>query len=318
MTRNTSLLDEHWERGPVTLKFQIGDVVLAEAKLMLHRRSARWNEHGLGVGDTPEGPRSLQGADGYVVWSQPIAAPLPVLQMRGGTIMYTPRQYRRFSVDLTGSFAEYMARFSGKTRSSLRRKLRKFSELSHGTIHWREYRTPKEIGEFVALARALSTKTYQERLLGAGLPATEEFRASAQVLADQDCVRAYLLFLDGEPISYLYCPVEERVVVYDRLGYDPAHAATSPGTVLQLLALEALFAEQRFLQFDFTEGEGQHKELFATESRLCADVYVISRRWFPSALILLHLAADRTSTALGVVLERLHLRAKIRRLIRSI
>ena len=311
-----SVPDQDWERGPVALKFQIGDVMLGEVRLTLYRRSARLEEHELDVDDTPRGPQSAQGTDGFVVWSQPIAARLPVLRVRGGAIIYVPRQYRRFSVDLSGSFAEYMAQFSGKTRSSLKRKLRRFAELSQGKIHWKEYRTPREIEEFILLARALSAKTYQERLLNYGLPATREFLASAQALANQDCVRAYLLFLGGEPISYLYCPIRGGVVLYDRLGYDPAHAAASPGTVLQLLVLETLFAERRFLLFDFTEGEGQHKELFATGSRLCADVYVLTRRFGIGSVVLLHRATDKTSAAIGITLDRLRLKSSMRRLIR--
>lgn len=38
----------------------------------------------------------------------------------------------------------------------------------------------------------------------------------------------------------------------------------TPGIVLQILALESLFTECRVLMFDFTEGEGQHKETFST------------------------------------------------------
>ena len=42
---------EHWERGPVTLKFQLGDIVLGRATLSLFRRSARLNELPLDISD---------------------------------------------------------------------------------------------------------------------------------------------------------------------------------------------------------------------------------------------------------------------------
>ncbi len=308
--------DQNWQRRPVPFKFQIGDITLAQANLTLYRRSARLGEDPLGVEEVPEPPPSLDGAAGYVVGSHPIANRLPVLRRRGGAILYAPRQYRRFSVDLTGSYEHYMASFSGKTRSGLKRKLRKFIDASQGKIDLREYRTLEQITEFIRIARDLSAKTYQERLLRRGLPATNEFLLSAQALARGDRVRAYLLFLNGEPISYLYCPVEEGVALYDHLGYDPATASLSPGTVLQMLALERLFAERRFLLFDFTEGEGQHKELFSTASHLCADVYVINARLMSTSLILLHRGMDQTSAAIGGMLDRLHVKSRVRRLIR--
>ncbi len=308
--------DKDWERYPVPLKFQIGDVVLVKAILTLYRRSADLQEPPLDVGAAPAPPPSLEGAAGYVVWSQPITNRVPVLRVRDGALLYAPRQYRRFSVDLTGGFDGYMASFSGKTRSGLKRKMRKFGELSRGEIDWREYRTPDQIAEFIRVARNLSARTYQERLLQRGLPATDQFFGIAQALASRGSVRAYLLFLDGEPISYLYCPVKDGVVLYDYLGYDPAHASSSPGTVLQLLVLEHLFAERRFGVFDFTEGEGQHKESFSTASCLCADVYVISRRLAPASIVLLHRAMDRAATAVGIALDGLNLKRRVRRLVR--
>jgi Acetyltransferase (GNAT) domain len=307
-----------WELGRVPFKFQFGDIVLGRAILPLFRRNAQLDEKPLDVGDMPEPPPRLDGAAGYVVWSHPIAARSPALRARSDGILYMPRQYKRFSIDLSGDFQQYLAGFSGKTRSGLRRKLRKFAEASGGTVDFREYRTPKQMAAFFPQARKVSEKTYQERLLQIGLPAGEAFIASARALAQKDNIRAYLLFLRGEPISYLYCPVDQQIVSYDRLGYDPAWSSVSPGTVLQLLALEALFAEQRFAAFDFTEGEGQHKELFSTESCLCGDVYVLNRRLAPVSLVMLHHTVDRISGGAGIVLDRLNLRSPLRKLMRSI
>jgi CelD/BcsL family acetyltransferase involved in cellulose biosynthesis len=310
------LADDSWERGPVALKFQLGDIVFAKAVLSLFRRSARLDEHPLDDCDMPEPPPQLDGAHGYVVWSHPIAKKLPILRARSDAILYAPQQYRRFFVDLSGGFEGYMKTFSGKTRSGLRRKLRKFTEASGGIIDWKQYRTPDEVATFFSLAKSVSAKTYQERLLGVGLPADPTFIASACAMSKEDRVRAYLLFLHGKPIAYLYCPVSEQVVSYDRLGYNPAYASLSPGTVLQLLVLEALFSEE-FTTFDFTEGEGQHKEMFSTGSRLCGDVFVVCRRLVPISIIVLHHAMNRASATAGVTLDRLHLKSRMRRLIRG-
>src|SRR6266581_3903202 len=113
---------KEWERAPVPLKFQIGDILLGQAILSLHRRSARLDGPPLDVDDIPEPPPRLDGADGYVVWSQPIATKLPAVRTRRDSILYIPRQYRRFSIHLAGDFEQYMNTFSGRTRSTLTRK----------------------------------------------------------------------------------------------------------------------------------------------------------------------------------------------------
>ena len=124
-------------------------------------------------------------------------------------------------------------------------------------------------------ARTVSAKTYQERLLGAGLPDGPEALAGMQVLARRDAARGWLLFVDGEPVSYLYAPADGETLIYAWLGYDPAFADFSPGSVLQLEAMRRLMAEGRFRLFDFTEGDGQHKRLFATAAVDCVDLLMV-------------------------------------------
>ena len=72
--------------------------------------------------------------------------------------------------------------------------------------------------------------------------------------------------------------------------------------------------------FDFTEGEGQHKETFSTGSRLCADIadiYVIRRRLIPIALVMLHRSVETASTTAGMRLDQLNIKSPVRKLLRS-
>jgi len=85
-----TLHGEHWERGSVPLKFQLGDIVFGRAHLSLFRRSARLVERPLDIGEAPEPPPRLDGADGYVVWSHPLATKLPALRLRRDAILYIP------------------------------------------------------------------------------------------------------------------------------------------------------------------------------------------------------------------------------------
>ena len=89
----------------------------------------------------------------------------------------------------------------------------------------------------------MAKKTYQEKLLDAGIPESERFVREMESLAAQDQVRAYILFDRERPVSYLYCPVEDGTLIYAYLGYDPDYMKLSVGTVLQWLAVEQLFGE---------------------------------------------------------------------------
>jgi CelD/BcsL family acetyltransferase involved in cellulose biosynthesis len=207
------------------------------------------------------------GADGYLVTSLPQHL---TGQLRSDGLRAIERQrYTRSYADLTGGYACYLEHFSSKTRSTLLRKQRRFAD---GAPDVRMYRTVTEIEAFDRLARPLAQRTYQERLLGAGL---SDDLGRMRALAAEDAVRAFILFRDDEPAAYLYLPAQGRTLIYAYLGYDPELAALSPGNVLQLRALEMLMEERRFDRLDFTEGDGQHKAMFATGGVPCVDLLLL-------------------------------------------
>jgi len=212
------------------------------------------------------------GPDGLRVLSAPQAA-VPAIKSRFAGFLAGSRQdYPRHYIDMgpagAADFAAYMARFSGKTRSTLRRKARKLAGEAGG-MRISEHRSPREIEDFLALALPLSARTYQARLLDAGLPDTPEARRAMLEAAEADRMRCFLLHAgtgsDARAIAYLALPVEGRTIAYAHVGHDPDWARLSPGTVLQMEALERLYAEERFSHFDFTEGDGAHKAMFATD-----------------------------------------------------
>lgn len=310
--------EARWERRRVALAFRIGTRTLGAIKLPLLVRTANIFERPLTADELVPRPESFDaGTCGCVNWSQPICTKFQRLRRRGRLLVYVAHQYQRYFVDLSGGYDDYLAKFSAKSRATLRRKLRKFEELSGGRIQWRIFRTPHEVEEFFRLAAPLAQSTYQERLFGGGLRADTTYLASILQLAEQDQVRAYLLFLKEQPIAYLLCPISDGALIYDKQGYDPRYASRSPGTVLQVLALESLFKERTHRLLDFTEGEGEHKQFFSTHSQLCADIFVLRARPWVVVTVAAHAAMESLTAPLRDALRRLGLLAKVRRLLRA-
>lgn len=223
----------------------------------------------------PTLPPLPRNADGYLITGLRADLQAPLAGRHHDLALFMRQRYDRHYAALQDGFDQYLAQFSGKTRSTLKRKLRKLEERSGGRLDLRAYSRPDQIDDFYRYARAVSATTYQERRLEAGLPEGQEALASMKDLASRDAMRSWILFLDGRPISYLFAPAEGDVLIYAYLGYDPAYAELSPGTVLQLEAMRALMAERRFRLFDFTEGDGQHKRQFATGSIDCVDLLLL-------------------------------------------
>lgn len=248
-------------------------------------------------------PSGDEQSDGLRVLSVPLSMVGDIVRHFPDHVMGGRQDYRRYYIDMAGDYDEYLARFSGKTRSTLRRKQRKLADEFGGTLEVTEHRTPAEIEAFLQQALPLSARTYQARLLDAGLPEDDISQTTMLAKAEAGEMRCYLLRARGKAIAYLSLPVEGETLVYAHLGYDPDWAQFSPGTVLQMHALESLFAEQRYRWFDFTEGEGAHKAMFGTGSVECAS-FLLLKGDVSNRLLLGSLAAFDGSVAAAKALAR--------------
>lgn len=264
-------------------------------------------------------PPMLAESQGFLLRAIPVQVePRLAAGQDSGLLRYVLQEFPRYYIDMAGmDFDGYKAQFSGKTRSTIQRKVKKFVEHCGGSLRWQTYRSPEEIRAFWSLARAISSKTYQERLLQAGLPDDAQYQRQAEAWAANDGLRAYLLFDGDRPVSYLFCPIRDGVIDYAFLGYDPEYQRHSVGTVLQWLALESLFAERRYRFFDFTEGESDHKRLFATGHLDCAHIAMLRPTWANRFLVRSHQGFNRAVEALGRWLERKQLKSRIQRLLRG-
>lgn len=258
---------------PLPLKFQIGARTLASIRRDLVR--VPLDLAGAIDGALPVLSPLDRAADGYLVTSLPIAQRAALLRAAPGMIAFTRQTYTRRYADLTGGFEAYLEGLSGNTRSGIKRKARKVAAASGGQLDIRRFAKPGELRDFHEVARTLALTTYQEKLMGAGLPDSAEFVQRMYAMAAEGQVRAWLLYVGGEPAGYLYCPIHDGTVIYEFVGQDPRFNDLSVGAVLQVEALRDLFGEGNLKRFDFTEGDGQHKRQFATGGVECCDVLLL-------------------------------------------
>ena len=306
-----------WQYYRAPFKFMLSDKTLFAPSVWLQVREIGLAEDAppAPVPMPPDDPL-LPNSEGFLIRSMRITGEQPRTRNAGRFLCYVAAQYPRYFVDLTQTFEDYQAKFSSKTRSTIRRKVKRFAEHCGGQIDMRVYRSPEEIEEFFKVARLVSASTYQERLLDAGLPDTEEFRERLTRMAGDGQVRGYILFCHGQPVSYLHCPVKDGVLVYQHLGYDARYSQWSVGTILQWSAFESIFAEQRFRLFDFTEGQSEHKRLFATGSVPCANVYFLRNTVMNRLMVHGQLAFSSLSVASGRLLERFGAKSRVKKLLR--
>lgn len=307
-----------WHHSQQTLSFQLSDKTLLKANLSMLMCELGLNNALCDPIDfsTLPAAETTEKVDGFIAWGARVSEEVKTLQVADGLIVYIPEKYNRFYTRLDQSFDQYKQSFKSKTRSGIQRKVNKFAKLSGGEIDFRVYTSAEDMQEFLLHATQLTEKTYQTKLLDAGLPADEKYRAQVIEMAKQNKVRAFLLFKENQPVSYLLLDAVGDTLVYRYLGYDPNESKTSPGTVLHWLALQFLTDQDQFKYLDFTEGEGQQKRTFGTESVYCANIYWLNKNAKNLVLVYGQVMLNRLSTSLGSMLDSIGIKTKLKKFLR--
>lgn len=240
-----------------------------------------------------------------------------LLRCSSGRLWYAPWVVPRYCVDLTGSFDQYRRHFSKSVRHHLKRDREKFQQLSGSAEYFREYRRPEEMRDFCRAARSISVKTYQERLHGAGIPDSPEFIDDLIQRAERDLIRGYILYDKDHPVAFAYCSGRGSKIIYQKTGFDPAYAGSSPGRVLLYCVLERLYTERRFELFDFEMGEFLYKSIFSTHSFSCSDIYCFRLSARNIAFVFAHAALTAVSLALARLTRALRIKDKIKKWARA-
>jgi CelD/BcsL family acetyltransferase involved in cellulose biosynthesis len=309
-------MSNYWHEQTYDLKFQVSDVILLRKRLRILAHACTLDEIRSGAEVRP--PENLpREFEGVMIRSNPGPAREHGLERSAGYLAYTMAAYQHCYIDLSGTFADYQAKFSAKSRSTVTRKIKKFAAHCHGGMRFQGYAKPAEMRTFYEHARQVSALTYQERLLDVGLPASPAFADAMVEAAQHGRVRAYLLFDDAKPVAYLYCPVAENTLEYAFLGFDPSYRDWSVGTILLWLSLESIFSEQLFKYLDFTEGSSAQKVLFGTHEVPCHNRLLLRDRPANRALMAAHRRFDRASRAMGALTDRVGLKPAIKRLLRG-
>jgi hypothetical protein len=216
-----------------------------------------------------------------------------------------------------GSFEQYMAKFSSKHRKNLNREIKRLRDGVLGAMRFDRFERPEAVDLFLEKAVEVSRKTYQWTLHRQGLSATERLRARLLFAAQHGWMRCYLLACDGNPCAFLVGFQYGGRFLLHEIGFDPALARHSVGTVLQFLAVEDLFGYNRPEILDLGD-YGRYKETLSTESYLQGKIFLFRRGAYGRFIRTGHRCCEWTTRAVASVLDRLQLKTRIRQSIRGL
>ena len=220
-------------------------------------------------------------------------------------------------ISLTGTFDEYMKRFSPKTRKNRHRELKLLR--SHGEVKLIRVTEVSEIDSFLKIAYRISEKTRQFKQFGWSVAARDPRLVKNELvrLARHGSLRSYLLMCGNVPCAFILGDQTGLRFRPVAAGVDPGWRSHSVGTILLLLTLEDLFKENPPEFYDLGTS-AKHKEYLATDSYLEASVWLFRRRAYPLMASSIHRLCNLASTMGGAALERLALKRTVTQWMRRV
>jgi hypothetical protein len=196
-------------------------------------------------------------------------------ELRRAYTVHSPFGERQWHLLQIGdSFDEYLGEMGGKSRSTLRRKVRQLQKRADG-LEIRRVDQPGQVPEFLEAATEISRRSWQQRVLGQRLSDDEETKRSLTDLARRNLFRSYLLVSGRDPCAFLIGYQFAGVFNSGELGYDQELASYSPGTVLWHLLLEDLHADPSMNLLNFGMGDAAYKRRFGNAQSVDASWLVL-------------------------------------------
>jgi hypothetical protein len=210
-----------------------------------------------------------------------------------------------------------MKKFSTKHRHNLKREVKRIREGLLGPMRFAQYTKPEEVSAFLDAAVELSKKTYQWNLHQRGLSATEVLKSRMLFAAERGWLRSYILFCNEVACAFTVGFQHEGVFLLLETGFDPALSKHSVGMVLQMLTVEDLFAHNTPEVLDLSS-YGSWKEVLSTGSYLETKALLFCPGAYTRFVQEGHRAFQAVSRTGVALLERFHLKGRLKKTIRNV
>lgn len=167
---------------------------------------------------------------------------------------------------------DFLMSLERSQRSKLRRKYKKVFTHFDQRMEIRVVGSAAQLQDAIPHFEEIARKT-EKRKQGYGFFDAPDIRQELMQAAKHGWLRAFIVFLEGQPAAFWIGTLYNRVLQADYVGFDPAWGEFSPGIFLFLHVLETLQAED-IATIDFGRGDTQLQQCFSDIKRVEARVRI--------------------------------------------
>jgi hypothetical protein len=216
--------------------------------------------------------------------------------LRRDVLVYIPGKLRGCHfVNLPDSYEQYLARFTGKHRWNLRRKIKRLREHGGGRLDCLRFEHESDVPYLLESGSELSIRSSTYRNLGWNvLENTAEMRERLCECARRGVLRSYLLRAGDELCAFIKGYQYGEIYYVSFIGFDERFAEFSPGTMLHCMVVEDLLSYRRPKRMNLGAGEWSYLDAIGTDKVPGASVLLL-RKTIRNRLLVASHSALRSS-----------------------
>lgn len=173
------------------------------------------------------------------------------------------------------SYDAFLRSLSRSTRESAKRYPKRLEKQFGDRLTVEVFRDVADAERVFADLRRVAEKTYQQGL-GVAFAQTELQRRLTTMLMERGWFRAYVLYLDGEPIAFWQGHDYRGAFSTGVPGFDPAYADLRVGNYVLFKLIADLCADESIDTLDYGFGDAEYKRRFGTRSWDEQDVHLFA------------------------------------------
>ncbi len=186
------------------------------------------------------------------------------------------RQTAHWELDVPDSYDAFMQSLSKSTRDGAKRYAKKLEKEYGDRLALEVFRDVADSDRVFADLQRVAAKTYQHGL-GVAFGQTEAQRRLTRALMERGWFRAYVLYLDAEPIAFWHGYAYRDTFATGVPGFDRAHAELRVGNYVLLKLIADLCDDPAMHTLDYGFGDAEYKRRFGTRCRFEQDVHLFAR-----------------------------------------
>ena len=165
---------------------------------------------------------------------------------------------------LTSGFENYLStHFHKKKRYNLKRQARILESDAKSGVSVQCITDTADVPHFNMHVKAIANQSWKA---AGAMPESVRDDTVLIDVASKKLLRAYLLFMDGTPITYALGYQFDGVYHYSDIGFDETYGKYSPGCVLLFRMIEDLARNTSTKLINFGIGDSEYKRQFANDS----------------------------------------------------